>query len=63
VGTTELDAVSIPATGYTRFGVTAVVGHTYVAMAQEGEEGNYIVFRIESMDSDSVTLRYLYVSP
>jgi hypothetical protein len=39
------------------------VGHTYVAMAQEGEEGNYIVFRIESMDSDSVTLRYLYVSP
>jgi len=62
VGATTLDAVNIPNAGYTRFGVDAVVGHTYVSMAQEGEEASYIAFRVTEMSGDNseVTVEYFY---
>lgn len=63
MGETALEEVGIPETGYTRFGVDAVAGHTYAAMAGEGEEDNYIVFRVQRMDTDSVTIAYVYLSP
>ncbi len=62
IGSTDLAAVNIPASGFTRFGVAAVVGHTYVSMAQEGETAGYIAFRVTALNADKskVTLRYLY---
>ncbi len=39
----------MPTQVYTRFGVTATTGHTYVSLAQQGEEGNYIVFRVTAL--------------
>ncbi len=54
--------MTIPSAGYTRYGVSVVAGHTYVSLAQEGEEGHYIVFRVTSLQSDnsSVTIDYIY---
>ena len=46
VGSPDLAGVTIPKTGYTRFGVNAVEGHTYVSKAQNGEKQSYIVFRV-----------------
>jgi Zn-dependent metalloprotease len=60
LGVIPLDQIPIPASGYTRFGVPAVVGHTYVSLAQQGEEGNYVIFRIQNVNVDSVTIVYLY---
>ncbi len=62
IGNVALSDVSIPIAGYTRFGAAAVVGHTYVSLAQEGEEGNHIVFRVTSLMADysSVTIDYYY---
>ena len=61
IGKVSLGKVAIPANGYTRFGVPAVVGHTYVSLAQEGEEGSYIVFRVTSISGGSVTINYEYL--
>jgi len=61
LGSTDLDSVTVPSTGYTRFGVKVVVGNTYAALAQQGEEGNYIVFRVLASDVETVTLEYRYV--
>lgn len=60
LGDVDLNDVVIPAEGYTRFGVAAAVGHTYVSLAQEGEEGNVIVFRVDGIEGDGVTLRFVY---
>jgi internalin A len=60
IGIIPLDQVEIPTEGYTRFGEPAVVGHTYVSLAQQGEEGNYIVFRVVTIEGDSVTIDFLY---
>lgn len=62
IGNVDLEDVNIPSDGYTRFGVDAVVGHTYVSLAHEGEEGNHIVFRVNSMaaDQSEVTIEYCY---
>jgi hypothetical protein len=64
IGNVALDQVNIPNQGYTRYGVDATVDHTYVALAQEGEEGNHIVFRVTEMaaDQSEVTIEYLYRS-
>jgi len=64
IGAVTLDAVVIPNTGYNRFGVDAVVDHTYVSMAQVGEETNFIAFRVTEMSADSseVTIEYFYHS-
>jgi hypothetical protein len=62
IGFLPLSEVSIPSSGYYRFGVLAVVNHTYVSLAQEGEEGKHIIFRVLSLDTDnySVTIDYYY---
>ena len=64
VGSVALSEVQIPSGGYTRSGANAVVGHTYVSLAQAGEEGNYIVFRVISLmpDYSNVTIEYVYRS-
>jgi broad specificity phosphatase PhoE len=56
----SLHKVRIPTSGYTRFGVSVVADHTYVALAQQGEEGNYIVFRVKKVTPASVDLEFLY---
>ena len=58
----DLATVDIPNSGYTRFGVTAVTGHTYMSQAQEGETGSYIAFQVIAISADksNVTIRYLY---
>ncbi len=62
IANVNLATVNIPTTGYTRFGVNAVVGHTYVSKAQTGELGSYIAFQVTSISADQskVTIRYLY---
>lgn len=62
LGSVDLASVDIPDSGYVRDGVSAVVGHTYMAMAQEGEVGSYIAFRVTAISaiSSRVTIRYLY---
>ncbi len=55
-----LHKVKTPTSGYTRFGVPVVVGHTYVSLAQQGEEGNYIIFRVKKVTPTSVDLDFLY---
>ena len=63
IGDTPFDQVHIPEKGYQRFGVDVIIGHTYVSLAREGEEGHYIVFRaIELVAGDHVKLEYLYTS-
>jgi len=62
IGFLPLSEVSIPSSGYYRFGVLAVVNHTYVSLAQEGEEGNHIVFRVLwlATDNSNVKIDYHY---
>ena len=62
IGEADLAAVDIPSTGYTRFGVTAIAGHTYVSKAQEGETASFIVFRVLALppDKSTATIRYFY---
>jgi len=55
-----LHKVKTPTSGYTRLGVPVVVGHTYVSLAQQGEEGNYIVFRVKKITPTNVELDFLY---
>jgi hypothetical protein len=52
----------IPDSGYTRFGVPVVVGHTYVSLAEDGEEGNFVVFIVNAADEEKVSISYIYVS-
>jgi len=59
----QLEQVKPPSDGYTRRGVEAVKGHTYVSKAKGGEEGNYIVFRILHISaiSEWLTLEWIYI--
>jgi len=62
IGNADLATVNITTSGYTRFGVNAVVGHTYLSKAQNEELGSYIVFRVTdiSADKSTVTIQYFY---
>lgn len=62
IGNVDLATVKIPSSGYTRFGVDAVLNHTYVSIAQEGEKASYIVFCITAISANksNVTIKYLY---
>lgn len=62
IGEVDLNEVIIPDEGYYEiFGVIAIVGHTYVSLAQEGEEGHFIIFRVLEIKTDSfVKLEYVY---
>lgn len=55
-----LCTVEVPSSGYTDYGVEAIVGHTYVSLAKGGEEGHYIVFKVIALTEDSVSLGYYY---
>ena len=65
IGAVPLDQAQIPLSGYSRFGVTATVDHTYVSLAQQGEEGSYIVFRVLDISAanDEIVIEYLYRTP
>jgi len=65
IGNVALEDVVIPSTGYTRQRVNAALNHTYVALAQVGEEGSFIVFRVNDFDAvnNEVVIQYLYRSP
>lgn len=65
IGNVALDQVNIPSSGYTRQRVNVVLNHTYVSLAQAGEEGGYIVFRVMAFDAanDKVVIQYLYRRP
>lgn len=56
----ELWEVDIPFTGYERFGVEAILGHTYVARAEEGEVHYYIIFRVQALSASETTLDWIY---
>ncbi len=60
IGNVDLATINIPNSGFTRFGVNAVVDHTYMSLAQEGETGGYIAFRVSAIGKSSLTIRYLY---
>ena len=53
---------SIPMSGYTRFGVDSIIGHSYISLAQQGEEGNFIFFTVTNQTTSSVTLDWIYAS-
>jgi hypothetical protein len=57
----DLTDVRPPAGGYSRFGVPAVSGHTYVSLAKAGEEDCYIILRVTHIEPGQyVRLEYLY---
>ena len=61
IGDVPLDSIDPPLQGYYRFGVEAILGHTYVSPAKEGEEGHYIIFRvIQLVDDQYVEIEYFY---
>jgi hypothetical protein len=60
VGSVPLSMVSAPASGYYKYGVPAVAGHTYVSLAREGEEGRYVIFRVQRVTDEWVGLTYVY---
>lgn len=65
IGAVALADVAIPGAGYTRQRVNAELGHTYVALAQAGEEGNHIVFRVTELNAarSEGCIEYLYRGP
>jgi len=60
IGAVPLAQVQIPASGYSRYGVPAEVGHTYVSLAEKGEEGSYVVFRVVTIYLDEVVIDFVY---
>ncbi len=57
-----LSISSIPSSGYNQQGVLAVVGDSYISLAQTGEEGNFIFFEVTGLTNSSVTLDWIYSS-
>jgi len=57
----SLNRVQIPTSGYSHSGVPAIAGHMYVSLAEEGEDGCYIMFKVNSADETQVKLTYIYV--
>ena len=60
LGTTTLDQVDPPQTGYTRYGVDPVAGRTYASLAREGEEGHFVVFNVVTSTTSTVDIEWLY---
>jgi len=56
----DLCDVEVPKDEYDQYGVEAIVGHTYVSLAREGEEGHYIVMRVVRIGATSIVLDYCY---
>jgi hypothetical protein len=61
IGDTPLDQIPIPPIGYrTDARYEAGVGKVYVAKAREGMEGHVVIFRVDKMALDGVTISYLF---
>jgi hypothetical protein len=59
---TSVDSgISIPTTGYTRFGVAAVAGTCYVALTHN-DERNYIVFRVDEVTSTTASITWQIIT-
>ncbi len=61
LGNRPLTEIMPPESGYTKYGVEVIVGHTYVSLAREGLVDCYIVFRVTSISAGSVTLDYNFL--
>ena len=61
VTTGSLEDVTVPASGYDQSGVQAILNHTYVSLAQDGEADYYIIFRVTAVSSTETTLEWIYV--
>ncbi len=58
LGNIDLASV-IPTAGFfTRYGVPVVVGETYVSWLKDPASGQYVVFRVTGVTTDSVTMDY-----
>jgi hypothetical protein len=53
--------IALPLGGYQIFGLPVVEGHSYLSLAQEGEEGNVIFFTVLQLDDTSVIIDYQYL--
>lgn len=62
-GEVGLDAVDVPATGYSRAGVAAVSGHTYLALARVGAGATYTAFEVQEVSGDGAVLRWQVLTP
>jgi hypothetical protein len=60
IGDVPLHEVAIPKAGYYQYGVPVVASHTYVSLARTGEDGKFIVFKVEAVRGDSVIISYIY---
>lgn len=61
IGSKLPDNFDVAQSTLSRFGVPAVVGHTYVSPAKEGEEGHYILFRVTNIVPDKyVEIEFQY---
>jgi len=61
VTTGSLEDITVPASGYYQQGVEAILAHTYVSLAEEGEDDYYIIFRVWEVSSTETTLEWIYV--
>jgi YVTN family beta-propeller protein len=58
LGNEPFDNIVPPATGYTSYGVPAIVGNTYVALISTASNAQYAIFRVTDLTSTSVTFEY-----
>jgi hypothetical protein len=62
IGNIPLDQVTPPTSGYTTFNVDAVIGHTYVSLANENEAGHYTIFRVLDIKRDEyIDIEFYYL--
>ena len=52
--------VTVPTSGYTRFGVAATAGQCYVSLTHN-DERDHVVFRVDSVDASTAILTYRVV--
>ena len=61
IGPVPLTSIAtIPSSGYTQSGVPAIVGDSYISLAEVGEPGFYIFFNVASKTTTSVTVGWIY---
>lgn len=61
LGDKTIDQASIPPIGYaTRRSFKLQEGSAYVSKAREGMEGHFIIFVVESISDDGITISYLF---
>jgi len=58
VSAIALGDIKPPDSGYYQFGVPAVEGHTYVALARD--QGHFVIFRVTLVTGDKVSIDHVY---